>query len=61
MQAIPVNSGVPKGCNDSEQFAAAITNWGGQTSRRNLPEQPFSVLPRARVFRFSSQENFFGD
>jgi hypothetical protein len=59
MQAIPVNSGVPQGCNDPEQFAAAIANRGGQASWRNLPEQLFLLLPRTRVFWFSSQENFF--
>jgi hypothetical protein len=40
-------------------FVAAIANRGGQTSRRNFPEQRFSVLPRTRVLHFSSQENFF--
>jgi hypothetical protein len=38
MQAIPVNSGVPTRCNDSEQFAAAITDQSGKASQRNLPK-----------------------
>jgi hypothetical protein len=59
MQTIPVNSGVPQDATIPSSSPRRIADRAGQTSWRNLPEQPFSFLPRTRAFRFSSQENFF--
>jgi hypothetical protein len=58
MQAIPVNSGVPTRCNVSEQFAAAIANWGGQTPQRNLPSNHFRFFLGHACFGFLVKKIF---
>jgi hypothetical protein len=61
MQAIPVNSGVPKECNEPEQFAAANCSERQSVAAKSAQNNHFSLSLGHARFGFLVKKIFFGD